>query len=515
MAAFLDDRPLVAGVNENWNDINTYQQVKHPDTDISPIQMRTMHHLPEIFFDALRPERPDCPVIIPSTFSMVRDRLIAQDLYSYTPCGLPTGDFMPAEQAQIRLMTASPVTLCALIPAPDQVMPEQAYYRDLNFYKKTLFHTPFLSRRRAVTSQEYKDAQVQLEVDHWFRTLPSAVQKYLLLLQSTYQKWYNENVRDLPQNYAHCKWCNTKTANIQRHYMQHHARWRTIWFCPVPGPVSTPNKEGLVKHLQSKQHAKGEDVFRARALAKEIVYQNCFWPVNQTFADKLLRTSKRRICYVALYSMAGVAMSGRMFRIPSTSLDVGFIDACAAYLTPKMSLSQVRPSGANLRCVAIEPTPTRALTERPSASTYREDDRIAEMNTDLVTPMFQPLRGETGRTWYAIEYGIAIDNSSLVSAESAAEREDTDEEILSFDLGPELFDPLVLDRLPSDEYLDDLQQGLIPGGSEPKVISYDPKTHEMSFRLPLLDTMRQDMEIAIDAQEDTPMSPERAPDPII
>ena len=364
MAAFLDDRPLVAGVNENWDDINTYQQVTHPDWDISPIQMKTMHHLPQIFFDTLRPERPDCPVLIPSTFSMARDRLIAQDLYSYTLCGLPTGDFMPAEQAQIRLMTASPVTLRALIPAPDQVTPEQAYYRDLNFYKKILFHTPFLSRGRAVTSQEYKDAQVQLEVDHWFRTLPSAVQKYLLPLQSTYQKWYNENVRDLPQNYAYCKWCRQKTANLQRHFMQHHARWRTIWFCPVPGcPLSTPNKEGLVKHLQSKQHSKGMDVFRVRALAKEIVNQNCFWPVNQIFADKLLRTSKCLIRYIALYSMAGVAMSGRMFRIPSNSMDVGFIDACAAYLTPKMALSQVRPSGANLRRVAIEPTPTCAPPE--------------------------------------------------------------------------------------------------------------------------------------------------------
>ena len=143
----------MACVNENWDDINTYQQVKHPDTDISPIQMRTMHHLPE----------------------------------------------MP-------------------------------------------------------------------EVDHWFRTLPMVVQKYLLPLQSTYHKWFNENVRDLPHNYAHCKWCQTKTANLQRHFMQHHARWRTIWFCPVPGcPVSTPNKEGLVKHLQSKQHAKGVDTFRAHA----------------------------------------------------------------------------------------------------------------------------------------------------------------------------------------------------------------------------------------------------------
>ena len=200
---------------------------------------------------------------------MARDRLIAQDLYSYTPSGLPTGDFMPAEQAQIRLMTASPVMLRALIPAPDQVTPEQAYYRDLNFYKKTLFHTLFLSRGRAVTSQEYKDAQVQLEVDHWFRTLPSAVQKYLLPLQSTYQKWFNENVRDLPQNYAYCKWCHQKTANLQRHFMQHHVRWRTIWFCPLPGcPVSMPTKEGLMKHLQSKQHTKGMDTFRSRVRAR-------------------------------------------------------------------------------------------------------------------------------------------------------------------------------------------------------------------------------------------------------
>ena len=129
---------------------------------------------------------------------MARDRLMAQDLYSYSPCGLPTGDFMPAEQAQIRLMTASPVTLRALIPAPDQVTPEQAYFRDLNFYKKTLFHTPFLSRGRAITSQEYKDEQVLLEVDTWFRTLPSAVQQCLLPLQSTYTKWFNDTVRDLP-----------------------------------------------------------------------------------------------------------------------------------------------------------------------------------------------------------------------------------------------------------------------------------------------------------------------------
>ena len=44
MAAFLDDMPLIAGVNENWDDINTYEQVKHPDSDILPIRMKTMHH---------------------------------------------------------------------------------------------------------------------------------------------------------------------------------------------------------------------------------------------------------------------------------------------------------------------------------------------------------------------------------------------------------------------------------------------------------------------------------------
>ena len=105
MAAFRDDMPLIAGVDADWDHMNTYKQVKHPDADISPIRMKTMHHLPQIFFDTLRPEHPDCPVLIPNTFSVVRDRLIAQDLYSYSPCGLPTGDHMPAH-TQIRLSYA-------------------------------------------------------------------------------------------------------------------------------------------------------------------------------------------------------------------------------------------------------------------------------------------------------------------------------------------------------------------------------------------------------------------------
>ena len=201
-------------------------------------------------------------------------------------------------------------------------------------------------------------------------------------------------------------------------------------------------------------------------------------------------------------------MSGRIFRIPSSHVDVGFNDACAAFLTPKMAFSQVRPSGCNLRRVAIEPTPTRSPPERPSASNYQEEDS---------TPVFQPLRGGTGRTWEAIEYGIATDNASLISADSTAERDNTDEEIMSFDLGPEPFDQLVQDRLPSDEYLDDIQQGLIPGGSEPRtMMEYEPATDEMPVnRQSLIQTIRQDMEAAMDAQEATPRSPERTPEPSI
>ena len=174
MAAFRDDMPIIAGVNEDWDENTTGTQIMRPDWDFSPIRMRTMHHLPQIFFDTLRPERPDCPVLIPSSFSVSRDRLIAHDIYS----------FMPAEKAQMRLMTASPITLRACIPAPDQVTPERTYFKDLDFYKKTLFHTPFLSRGRAVTLLEYRDAKIVFEVDDWFNQLPQAVQRYLLALQS-------------------------------------------------------------------------------------------------------------------------------------------------------------------------------------------------------------------------------------------------------------------------------------------------------------------------------------------
>ena len=43
MAAFRDDMPLIAGGDADWDDAHTYEQVKHPDADISPIRMKTMH----------------------------------------------------------------------------------------------------------------------------------------------------------------------------------------------------------------------------------------------------------------------------------------------------------------------------------------------------------------------------------------------------------------------------------------------------------------------------------------
>ena len=513
MAAFRDDMPLVAGVNEDWDEHTTGTQIMRPDWDFSPIRMRTMHHLPQIFFDTLRPERPDCPVLIPSSFSVSRDRVIAQDIYSYEPCGLPTGNFMPAEKAQMRLMTASPITLRACIPAPDQVTPEQAYFKDLDFYKKTLFHTPFLSRGRAVTLLEYRDAKIVFEVDDWFNLLPQAVQRCLLPLQSMYAKWFDQNVRDLTQNYSYCALCKNKQTNLQRHHMQHHARWRTIWFCPIPGcPSSLSTKEGLVKQPQSRPHGRRVELHLGRRVAKQIANQNCYWPVTQVMADKLLSASKRLIRYIALYSMAGVAMENRLFRIHPNARDTPFMDACAAFLTPKMSLSQVMPSGCHLRWFAQPPANQLAVADRPSVSDYPEVEEFIDpedMRVAVTTPVFQPYRGETGRAWVAKEYGVAMDTSSIMSSET--EREDTDDEVCSFDLGPEPFDPSVQERLPSDEWLDDYQQGLQPGSSEPRPYPYD-RYLAMPIQPSILDMIRSDVE---KNEPDPPPTRERALTPMI
>ena len=127
----------------------------------------------------------------------------------------------------------------------------------------------------------------------------------------------------------------------------------------------------------------------------------------------------------------------------------------------------------------------------------------------LATPAFQPYRGATGRAWMAEEYGIIADTSSLMS--SGTERDDTDDEICSFDLGPEPFEPTGQNRLPSDEFLDDHQQGLQPGGSEPRRVDYN-RFLVMPHQPSILDMMRQDMD---DSEEAPPPSPERALTPTI
>ena len=131
------------------------------------------------------------------------------------------------------------------------------------------------------------------------------------------------------------------------------------------------------------------------------------------------------------------------------------------------------------------------------------------MHMALVTPALQPYRGATGRAWMAQEYGLAVDTSSLLS--SGTERDETDDEICSFELGPEPYDPTGQNRLPSDEWLDDHQQGLEPEGSEPQHLDFS-RFKVMPQKPSLLDMMRDDMD---DSAAVPPQSPERALTPTI
>ena len=148
------------------------------------------------------------------------------------------------------------------------------------------------------------------------------------------------------------------------------------------------------------------------------------------------------------------------------------MEACAAFPHPQDGF---KPSDAQWLSVSPRRAATinvPALSDRPSASDYSEEVLTItpdEMRAAVTTPVFQPYRGETGRTWMKEEYGVIMDTSSVMSAET--ERDDTDDDSCSFDLGPEPFDPSTISRLPSDEWLDDHQQGLHPGSSEPR---FDP-----------------------------------------
>ena len=170
------------------------------------------------------------------------------------------------------------------------------------------------------------------------------------------------------------------------------------------------------------------------------------------------------------------------------------------------------PSGCHLRRFAQPPGNQLAVTDRPSASDYVEEEELIDpedMRVAITTPVFQPYRGETGRAWMAKEYGVVMDTSSLMSSET--EREDTDDEVCSFDLGPEPFDPSNQARLPSDEWLDDHQQGLHPGSSEPRPDPKDRYVH-MPIQPSILDMIRSDVERN---EPEPPPTRERALTPMI
>ena len=169
------------------------------------------------------------------------------------------------------------------------------------------------------------------------------------------------------------------------------------------------------------------------------------------------------------------------------------------------------PSGCNLCHVAVSPSKELAIPDRPSASDLQEEQGEADpdaMQVALATPVFQPYRGATGRAWIEKEYGIAADTSSFLSSASGTECEETDDEICSFDLGPEPYDPTNQVRLPSDEWLDDHKQGLIPGDSEPTSKNFDLNKYLAMPKKPsILDMMRQDID---DSEEVPQTSTERA-----
>ena len=72
--------------------------------------------------------------------------------------------------------------------------------------------------------------------------------------------------------------------------------------------------------------------------------------------------------------------------------------------------------------------------------------------------------------------------------------------ITNKDFTNEPFDPTGQNRLPSDEFLDDHQQKLQPGGSEPRRVDYT-RFLVMPHQPSIFDMMRQDMD---DSEEAPP-----------
>ena len=103
MAAFRDDMPLVAGVNEDWDEDTTRSQIVRPDWDFSPIRMQTMHHLLPVKFPAAPVLLSDGPPLSSWQVAVVR--------VDETPAGDASGRKCPrAEQNRQRPIDVSEVT---------------------------------------------------------------------------------------------------------------------------------------------------------------------------------------------------------------------------------------------------------------------------------------------------------------------------------------------------------------------------------------------------------------------
>ena len=140
-------------------------------------------------------------------------------------------------------------------------------------------------------------------------------------------------------------------------------------------------------------------------------------------------------------------MENRVFRIPPDARDTTFIDACAAFLTPKMNLSQVMPSGCNLRRVAHPPRNQLAVPDRPSASDFQEEESVVDP---------------------------------------------ADMQICSFDLGPNPLTPQVRIASRRMNGWTITSKDLYLGGSEPRHADYN-RILAMPHKPSLLDLMRNDM----------------------
>ena len=125
------------------------------------------------------------------------------------------------------------------------------------------------------------------------------------------------------------------------------------------------------------------------------------------------------------------------------------------------------PSGCHLRRIALPPADQPALSDRPSASDYPEEQLTITPDEMRVEP--HQCSNPTGVP--AVGPGwprnMTMDTSSLMSSE----RDETDDEIVSFDLGPLTSQMTQTDYHQTNGSM--ITQGLHPGSSEPHYAPFE------------------------------------------